>query len=155
MFCTFALALCMTPPPAQHARPDPIIDIAKGKPEMAAAIRTARDGLSGFFKRYAAPAPGESYFLIKYDLVPGEVDEFIWARVVARGDGVTTAVLVNNPRAPGYRKGQEVTIPDAAVIDWSYVRDGKRVEGAFTTRALLSMVSPSEAAALRKSHGWD
>lgn len=155
MFCAFALALCMTPPPLpQQARPDPIIDIAKGKPEMAAAIDTARSGLPGFFARFAAPGQGESNFLIKYDLVPGEVDEFIWARIVARANGVTTAILVNNPRAPGYRKGQEVKVPDAAVIDWSYVKAG-RVEGAYTTRALLGMVSPAEAAALRKSHGWD
>lgn len=155
MFCAFALASCMTPPPLpQHARPDPIVDIAKGKPEMAAAIRTARSGLPGFFKRYAAPGPGERYFLVKYDLVPGDVDEFIWARVVAHKDGTTTAILVNNPRAPGYRKGQEVHISDAAIIDWSYVK-ADRVEGAFTTRALLGMVSPAESAALRRSHGWD
>ena len=122
---------------------------------MAAAIRKARAGLPGFFRRAAAPAPDERYFLVKYDLVPGAVDEFIWAEVVARADGVTTARLVNRPRAPGYHKGQEVKVPDAAIIDWSYVKDGKRVEGAETTRALLSMVPPAEAAALRKSHGWD
>ena len=77
------------------------------------------------------------------------------ALVVARPVGDTTARLVNGPRAPGYARGQEVKVPDAAVIDWSYVKDGKRVEGAETTRALLAMVPPAEAAALRKSHGWD
>ncbi len=154
MFCALALALCALPSGQAQPRHDPIIDIAKGKAEMAAAIRTARTGLSGFFRRFVAPDPSESYFLVKYDLVPGDIDEFIWAQVIARADGITTARLVNNPRAPGYRRGQEVRIPDAAIIDWSYVKN-ERVEGAATTRALLGMVSPAEAAALRKSHGWD
>ena len=155
MFCAFALALCMLPTPDAQTTPDRIVDIAKGRPEMAAAVQQARAGLPGFFARFARPGPGESYFLIKYDLVPGAVDEFIWARVLSRADGVTTARLVNNPRAPGYRLGQEVRVPDAQVIDWSYTKDNKRVEGAFTTRALLTMVSPAEAAAIRKGHGWN
>ncbi|MEG3181015.1 DUF2314 domain-containing protein [Sphingomonas sp. LT1P40] len=154
MFCALALLLCAAPSGQAQPRPDPIIDIAKGRADMATAIRKARAELPRFFKRFAAPDPSESYFLVKYDLVPGEIDEFIWAQVVTHTDGVTTARLVNNPRAPGYRRGQEVRIPDAAVIDWSYVKN-ERVEGAATTRALLNMVSPGEAAALRKSHGWD
>jgi uncharacterized protein YegJ (DUF2314 family) len=157
MPCLFALALCAMSPalPAQAKKHDPIVDIAKGKPEMAAAIRKARAGLPGFWQRAAAPGPGESYFLIKFDLVPGEVDEYIWAQVITHAGGVTTARLVNRPRAPGYAKGQEVQVPDAQVIDWSYVEDDARVIGAETTRALLAMVPPAEAAALRRSHGWD
>lgn len=155
-----AAALVLIPAAAQAQEGtdpghDRIIDIPKGTPTMLAAIEKARAGLPEFFARYAAPGPGESYFLIKYDLVPGDADEFIWAELLTHGDGVSTARLVNNPRAPGYHKGQQVTVPDAAVIDWSYVLENRIVMGAQTTRALLDTVSPREAAQIRASHGWD
>lgn len=153
-----ALALILAPSVA-HAQEgdrghDRIVEIAKGNPSMAAAVRKARAGLSDFFAKAAAPGPGESYFLIKYDLIPEEPAEFIWAEVVSRAGGVTTARLVNNPRDPRFRMGQEVRVPDAEVIDWSYAKDDKIVIGAETTRALLATMTPADAARTRAAHGW-
>jgi uncharacterized protein YegJ (DUF2314 family) len=153
-----ALALLAAPVAAHAQEGDPghdkIFDIARGNPEIAAAITKARAELPGFFARTAAPGPGESYFLIKYDLIPEEGREFIWAEVVRREGSTTVAKLVNNPRDPRFRRGQEVRVPDAEVIDWSYAQDGKTVIGAYTTRALLATMTPQEAARTRAAHGW-
>jgi uncharacterized protein YegJ (DUF2314 family) len=153
-----ALALLAAPVAAQAQDGDPghdkIFDIARGNAEIAAAITRARAELPGFFTRTAAPGPGESYFLIKYDLIPEEGREFIWAEVVRREAGATVAKLVNNPRDPRFRRSQEVRVPDAEVIDWSYAKDGKTVIGAYTTRALLATMSPQDAARTRAAHGW-
>jgi uncharacterized protein YegJ (DUF2314 family) len=153
-----ALALLTAPVAAQAQEGDPghdkIFDIARGNPAIGAAIARARAELPGFFARVAAPGAGESYFLIKYDLIPEAPRELIWAEVVSRADGVTVARLVNNPRDPRFRRGQEVRVPDAEVIDWSYVEDRQTVIGAYTTRALLTTMTPQEAARTRAAHGW-
>jgi uncharacterized protein YegJ (DUF2314 family) len=145
-------------PAAALAQGDPgsdkIFDIAKGNPAIAAGITRARAELPAFFAKVAAPGPGESYFLVKYDLIPEEAAEFIWAQVTSHADGVTVARLVNNPRDPRFRRGQEVRVPDSAIIDWSYAKDNKTVIGAYTTRALLATMTPAEAAQVRAAHGW-
>lgn len=152
------LALVATPAAAQPQTGDPgndkIFDIAVGNPAVAAAAARARAELPRFFAKVAAPGPGESYFLIKYDLIPEAPAEFIWAEIVSHQDGVTVAKLVNNPRDPRFRRGQQVTVEDADILDWSYAQDGKTVIGAYTTRALLATMTPEEAARVRAAHGW-
>ena len=151
-------ALAIATPFAAQAQGDPgsdkVHDIPSGTAAMEAAIARARAELPGFFAKQAAPDAGQSYFLIKYDLIPEAAKEYIWAEVVSRGEGETVARLVNNPRDPRFRKGQQVRVKDAEIIDWSYAQDGKTVIGAYTTRALLTMMSPAEAAATRRAHGW-
>jgi uncharacterized protein YegJ (DUF2314 family) len=156
MFLALALLAAPFTAHAQEGDPgnDKIHDIPIGNPAIAAATARARAELPGFFARVAAPGPGETYFLIKYDLVPEEAREYIWAQVVSHADGVTMARLVNNPRDPRFRRGQEVRVPDAAVTDWSYVRDKKTVIGAYTTRALLATMAPRDAENTRAAHGW-
>ena len=155
-FAPILLAALAAPLSAQAQDPgnDKIFDIAKGNPAIAAASAKARAELPEFVARVGSPGPGETYFLIKYDLIPEEEAEFIWAEVLSHADGVTVARLVNNPRDPRFTKGQQVSVSDAAIIDWSYAKDGEVVIGAYTTRALLATMTPQEAEAVRRAHGW-
>lgn len=141
--------------PKASPRPahDRIVDVAKGDPEMQSAIAKARAELPGFFVRSAAPQAGDSYFLIKYNLTPQGAAEFIWAEVISHKGDTTLARLINNPRAPGFVKGQQVTVRNADIIDWGYVKNGV-MQGNYTTRILLPHMAPAEAAALRRAYGW-
>ncbi|MDF7777662.1 DUF2314 domain-containing protein [Sphingomonas sp. AOB5] len=143
------------PAPKSSPRPahDRIVDVAKGDPEMVAAIAKARAELPAFFRRSAAPGPGETYFLIKYNLTPQGVAEFIWAEVISHQGETTLARLINNPRAPGFAKGQQVTVRTADIIDFGYVKNGV-MQGNYTTRVVLPHMAPAEAAALRRAYGW-
>ncbi|NML06927.1 DUF2314 domain-containing protein [Sphingomonas sp. G-3-2-10] len=159
------LAIALAAPVAAHAQSQPtpkttprpahdrIVDVAKGDPEMQAAIAKARAELPGFFARSAAPQSGDSYFLVKYNLTPQGTAEFIWAEVIAHKGDTTIARLINNPRAPGFAKGQQVTVRNADIIDWGYVKNGV-MQGNYTTRILLPHMAPAEAAALRRAYGW-
>lgn len=143
------------PAPKASPRPahDRIVDVARGDPEMQAAIAKARAELPGFFARSVTPGPGESYFLIKYNLAPQGAAEFIWAELISHKGETTIARLINNPRATGFVKGQQVTVRTADIIDWGYVRNGV-MQGNYTTRVILPHMSAAEAAALRRSYGW-
>jgi len=139
---------------APAAAQDHIVGVAANDPEMNSAIVRARGGLPVFFGHATAPGPGESQFLIKFDLLPEPAKtEFIWAEVIGHTPGVTVARLVNTPGDARFRAGQQVTVRDQDVIDWGYRKDGV-MQGNYTTRVLLKRVPPEEAAADRKSLGW-
>lgn len=153
-----ALALVLAPAAAQAQESDPgndpIINVPGDDRQMAAAIGRARAGLTGFFARFARPGEGDAGFTIKYDLALDGESEFIWAELVSHSDGISVAVLANNPRDPRFRLGQEVRVRDAEVVDWSYRgRDGV-VRGSHTTRALLDRVPAEQAEQIRRYRGW-
>ena len=45
--------------------------------------------------------------------------------------------------------GDRITIPDADISDWMYVREGK-IYGNETVKALYKTMAPEEAAAIKK-----
>lgn len=143
------LAAPLAPAPPQDAT----IAVAAEDSEMAAAIRKARAGLPVFFGHATAPGPDEGGFMIKYDLLPGPAAEFIWAEVIAHRGDVTTARLLNAPRASGFAQGQEVSVRDTQVIDWAYWRAGTLIGGA-TMRVLIARMQADEARATLDRLGW-
>jgi uncharacterized protein YegJ (DUF2314 family) len=147
-----ALALPL-PALAQTTPGDQTATVSRADPEMARAIARARAELPVFFGHASSPAPGERYFLVKYNINPTGRAEFIWAEIISHKGDTMVARLINTPRAPGFTKGQQVTIRKSDVIDWSYIRDGV-LQGNYTTRVVLPHMKPAEAAALRKSYGW-
>lgn len=149
-----ALALALVLAPLAARTQDHVVQVAANDPEMNTAIVQARAGLAVFFAHVTSPGPGETRFVIKFDLLP-EPDkaEFIWAEVISRTPGVTVAKLAGTPADPRFRAGQQVTVRDQDVIDWGYRKDGV-MQGNYTTRVLLGRVPAAEAAAYRKSLGW-
>ena len=150
-----ALGASMLPAAARaQRRGDTIVNVSSRDEAMNAAIAKGRQTLPDFFAHFEKPAPGESGFLIKYDLLPepGKA-EFIWAEVIAHSPGVTTARLVNTPGDPRFKLGEKVSVRDADIIDWGYWKDGV-MQGQYTTRALLPALDPAEADAIRKAYKW-
>ena len=132
---------------------DTVYQVGEDDEEMNAATRQAIAGLPAFYDRLADPAADETEFMIKFDILPGEEAEYVWAGELDRSSTPMTGVLMNQPEATDHQLGQRVPIPEADIIDWSY-RKGRVVQGGFTSRALLRHMPPDEAAAMRNQLGW-
>jgi uncharacterized protein YegJ (DUF2314 family) len=157
-----ALALALAPAPAATAgqpatgkgeAPSGIIGVRSDDPEMNAAIARGRAGLAGFYRRLARPEAGDSEFMVKFDIDPGDGAEFVWAAELDRSGRVMTGVLVNQPVNTADRLGDTVSIPEERIIDWSY-RTGRVTQGSFTNRVLLGRMPPEQAASYREFLGW-
>lgn len=148
-------AFAMTAPVAAQAqRSDNVIDVSSNDAAMNAAIGKARQQLPDFFAHLAKPQIGEHSFSVKFDLLPepGKA-EYIWAEVISRSGGVTTARLANNPVDARFKLGDTVKVRDEDIVDWGYFRSGV-MQGHFTTRALLPGIDPAQAEGIRKALGW-
>ena len=146
-------AAALTAPAARAQAQDRVINIAPGDPQMNAAIARAKSGLPVFFGHVATPGPGETSFLVKFDVIPESGVEFVWAEIISHRGGQTVARLVNEPADKRFKFGQQVTLNDDQVIDWSYRHAGVTV-GSHTTRVLLARMPEAEAAPIRKYLGW-
>ena len=132
---------------------DPIYNIAASDPEMNAAKARAIAELPDFYRRMASPDAGETQFMVKFDIVPGEEAEFVWAGELDRSTAPMTGVLLNQPQFTDHRVGQRVPIAEADIIDWSFVR-GRVLQGAYSDRVLIDRMDPEEAARIRANFGW-
>jgi uncharacterized protein YegJ (DUF2314 family) len=116
----FTLA-AVTPLAAHAQAQDRVVAVAPTDPQMNAAIARAKAGLPVFFGHVSTPGPGETSFLVKYDVIPEAGVEFVWAEIIAHRGGQTVARLVNEPADKRFKFGQQVTLNDEQVIDWSWV----------------------------------
>ncbi len=136
---------------SQNQDRSPIIDIANGDPEMAAAIAKARATLPAFWATYEAPKGSETGFSLKVRFpTHGTSAEHIWmAEVKKLPDGRYSARFANQPRdLPGKRVGDLVQFTEADISDWMFMRNGKIVGGE-TIRPMLKRMSKADADALR------
>jgi uncharacterized protein YegJ (DUF2314 family) len=148
-----ALLWLAAPVAAAVAVQDETVSIPSGDIEMLAAISSARGGLPVFFGHATSPGPGEHGFMVKYDIVPEDKAEYVWAEIIAHRGGLTTGRLVNAPNDRRLKRGDEVTIRDTQVIDWAYWRDGT-LQGGATMRVLIGRMEPAEAKAMLDRFGW-
>jgi len=132
---------------------DTVYQVSADDAEMEAAKRQALAGLPDFYRRLADPAADETEFMVKFDILPGEDNEYVWAEGLDRSSTPMTGILLNQPEETEHVLGQRVPIPEGDIIDWSY-RKGRVVQGGFTSRALLRHMPPDEAAAMRNQLGW-
>jgi uncharacterized protein YegJ (DUF2314 family) len=133
---------------------DPIYNVASNDAEMNAAIARGRATLGDFYRRLADPRPGDSEFMVKFDIDPSaEGVEYVWAFSLDRTRTPMTGVLMNQPIYTKDRMGDRVAIPEDRIIDWGY-RDGRVMQGNFTNRVLLGQMPAEEAAAFRAFLGW-
>ncbi|MEG3147002.1 DUF2314 domain-containing protein [Sphingomonas sp. RT2P30] len=142
--------------PAQDKSEKPtIVWIEASDPAMNAAIAGAKAELPQFFAHWRAPAADERAFTVKFDVIPGDRAEFIWAVDLRRDTaGVLSGTLVDDAELdPTIKGGQRVTIADAGIIDWGYRRKGV-MQGSYTVRVMLDHMDRAEAASLRRDLGW-
>ncbi len=146
-----ALLMLAAPLPAQAQ--DATFAVAANDPEMRAAIAEAKRGLPVFFGHATAPGPGETRFIVKYDIVPEDKAEFVWAEIVSHRGDVTIARLLNAPSDRRFKLGDQVTIRDAQIIDWAYFREDE-MQGGATMRVLIARMEPAEAKEMLARLGW-
>ena len=132
---------------------EPIVNVAADDAEMNAAKARGIATLPQFYERLAAPAADETEFMIKFDILPGDEAEFVWAADLDRSRVPMTGMLVNQPIHTDHRIGQRVPIAEGDVIDWTY-RRGRVMQGGFTNRVLLDRLPADQAAEFRAYLGW-
>lgn len=152
-----AAALALAPNANAAAAPaqqdEHVYQVNSDDAAMNAAIAQGRRTLPDFFRRLAVPQPGDSEFSVKFDILPGDGVEYVWAVDLDRSTRPMTGILVNQPLYTNDRQGDRVAIPEGSIIDWGY-RTGGVMQGNFTNRVLLGHMSAEEAAAYRRYLGW-
>ena len=134
-------------------RPEPIYTVDAEDADMNAAKARAIASLSKFYSRLANPGAEDSEFMVKFDIVPGEGAEYVWATDLNRSTTPMTGVLQNQPEETDHEIGERVPIPESSIIDWMY-RRGRVMQGGFTERVVLARMSPEAAASHREYLGW-
>lgn len=151
IFVAILLALGSAAAGAQE--PETIIGVKPDDSAMNAAKARAIAALPDFYGHLAAPRADESQFMLKFDILPGEEAEYVWANELIRSDGSITGTLINQPAYTEDKLGDRVTIAEADIIDWAYFK-GRVLQGGYTNRVLLDHMSPEEAEELRRAFGW-
>ena len=146
--CALALVLLVTM--AACSDQDKTIDIKPDDVEMNAAIAKARESLPQYWQVFEKRERGESDFALKVRITDKSGTEHFWANDIERREGSIKGTINNDPDIVARVKlGDRVTIPDADITDWLYMRDGKMV-GNHTLRVLLKKMSSSEAEQYKK-----
>ena len=137
------------------ARRDEVIRGRAGDPAMEEAFRRARATLPGFYRMLEAPGPGVGSLTVKVGLPTARGKEYVWlSDVLRKGDQVAGTVDNTPVDTRAYRKGQQVTFPETAVVDWAY-REGDRMRGNYTSCALASRFPVKERRRFEAEYGID
>ncbi len=150
---TLALLQPAAPALAQNDGGGNLAWIAGNDPDMAAAVRQARQGLTVFSRRWQSPLRTSDDFALKFNLAPKGDAEFIWADQLRLEGGRLTGVLTDDPLTAGCMIGQRVPIADADIIDRTYFK-GRAAQGHVTTRVLLKQMPRNDANGVRDYLGW-
>lgn len=128
---------------AQSHEPAPIVEVAPGDPEMTQAIAQARSTLDRFIVALRSPQSWQQSFLIKGRFSAlGDV-EHIWVADLIFDGHRFHGVIANEPRLPGLKFKQLISVPRDDVTDWMYLSNNKLV-GGYTTRVLRKRQSKEE-----------
>lgn len=123
---------------------DRIVDVDADDPEMNAAIAQARESLPGFWQVFEKRAGGEGGFALKVKIEDQRGTEYFWATNIERRDNKTFGTIDNDPNiVASVKLGDRIEIPEAAIADWLYMKDGKMV-GNRTVRPLFKNMPKAE-----------
>lgn len=130
---------------------DKPMQFADSDPAMNAAIAEARRSLPDFWKRFDTdPVVAETAKVKMAFDTPDGGEVHLWIRELRREGGAIVGILDNQPaNLPGLAKGDTVTIVQARLSDWRYVRDG-RMYGGFTTRVMVPRLPADQQAMYRQ-----
>ncbi len=129
---------------------DQITSVDSDDPEMTAAIAKARADLPQFWEMFAHPEHGESEFALKVKITDSNGTEHFWVSELERKDGKIKATINNDAvTVKSVKLVDRITIPEADISDWMYMRDGK-MYGNGTLRPLFKKMPAAEVEKLKK-----
>lgn len=137
----------------QKAGRDGTLKARDDDPAMKAAFAKAQDSLPDFIDALDGKVTGASDFAVKVPIVQGVQTEYFWLNEVSHRGDRFTGKINNRPELVGnVTFGQQLTFVRSRIRDWGYYRDGK-LQGNFTTCALLAKEDPREAQELKDQIG--
>lgn len=130
---------------SRHQSNDDItISVSNDDAEMNAAIAKARAALPDFWRVFEKRGQGETNFALKVRITDKEGVEHFWAVDIERKDGKIFGTINNDPDiVQNVKFGDRITVNDADISDWLYLRNGKMV-GNYTLRVLFKQMPKSE-----------
>ena len=139
--------------PLEKAKRDELFWSKRGDPEMARAIRKARETLDAFLAVADAPPENTRAHAVKIALRRNDQTEFVWIAPFTRTGDRFVGRLNNTPRQVlTHRKGDELPFHRDEIVDWTYY-EGNRMRGNFTACPLIAKSPPAEQEAFKKSFG--
>ena len=109
--------------------------------DLRAAEAEARRTLPIFWKKFREQSSPYYALDVAFALPAGV--ENLWVRPLRLENGKVLVRLVSEPAQVQLKYGAEVWIEPGRIVDWQYAQGGK-LYGAFTTRALMTRVSPDQ-----------
>jgi len=138
---------------SEKSQRDQIVNVAKDDPYMVAAMNKARATLAGFLNLAKAPPAKTEGFSVKVAVRDHGRVEYFWIQPFENKDGKFSGRLDNQPRTvSNVSFGQTITFAENEIVDWMYFDDGK-MQGSYTTCAILKRQPRAEADAFMKRYG--
>ncbi len=111
-----------------------VVDVDPLDPAWLAAVQLARKRLPELRKAFNAGWPREKHLALKARIKVTPVDtENMWIRPTRWDDRELRGLLLNDPRTPGLvRRGDEVRVPDADLLDYFIEHADGTTEGNLT-----------------------
>ena len=137
-----AAGLLLTAAPAlAQTRPDQPVDthVREMDRQIAPAVKQARATLPQTKRRYLAglPAGTTLYVTTRISDTDGDPQEQVFVKVTQWRGTVIKGVLDNDLQAvKTFRRGETVTVQEAAVLDWTINGPGGRQEGNYVGKLL-------------------
>ncbi len=117
--------------------------VASDDPEMATAIREAKNSIGLFFDALDNPSKEQESFLVKIAFDVGDSYEHIWLADPDFSGKKPMGVVANKPKTNLLRFKQLIEFDSMYISDWMYI-DAGLVVGAFTTRILRDRMTHEE-----------
>jgi uncharacterized protein YegJ (DUF2314 family) len=153
VFVILTTALAAAETLLERAKRDDIAFVEKNDPEMAAAMRRARETLPDFLKLARAPRPKTRGFAVKVAVVENDDVEYFWIAPFQPGKAGFAGEINNAPQlVKKVKLGQKITFREDEIVDWLY-DDGGRMMGNFTACVLLKREPKQESEAFMKQFG--
>jgi uncharacterized protein YegJ (DUF2314 family) len=134
---------------------DEVIWLPKGDPDMAAAMRKARETLPQFLALWRAPRASTSHFAVKVGIHDRARDlvEYFWITPFVEKDARYSGQIDNDPNTVKTVKlGDTISFGPEEIVDWLYL-DGGEMKGNYTACSLFRRAPRQEAEAAIKRFG--
>lgn len=134
--------------------PDPTVLFETDDPEMTKAIAAAQETLPLFLLNTVDDdgyGPNGGYLKVQFPVGTQPIsNENIWVGPFLALNGADfVGLLANQPEAmPGLNAGDQVSFTYDMIVDWNLDAGGGQYYGDYTTRVVISRLSPEEAEAL-------
>ena len=125
---------------------DEVFRLPKDDPDMAAAMRKARETLPQFLTLWHAPRASTSHFAVKVG-IKDDADgvEYFWITPFTEKDGRYSGRIDNDPNTvKNVKLGDTIRFGQDEIVDWLYL-DGTDMKGNYTACELFRRAPRHEA----------